>query len=276
MDEKKRPLSVAFEDAENAGSNESANPTLGDVISERLSRRDLVQGLLAVSVMGTAVAPLAIAAAKPAQAAEPAASSFDFPELSISPDNETHRVAEGYDADVLIRWGDKVAAGASDFDPQKLTPENQSKQFGYNNDFLGFVPLNESSDHGLLVVNHEYTNGELMFRGVGPRSGKDLGFEGVTKEMTEVEMMAHGGSVLEVKRTDGKWAIVPYGKYTRRITARHRIALSGPAAGHDRLKTSADPTGTKVLGMLNNCAGGVTPWGTWLTCEENFNGYFWG
>ncbi len=276
MDDKSQPLSVAFEEAENKGSNESANPTLGDIISERLSRRDLVHGLLAVSVVGAAVSPLALAAASPARGDEVRATAFNFAELAVSPDDETHHVAEGYDADVLIRWGDKVVAGAPDFDAEKLTAEGQSKQFGYNNDFLGFVPLDGSSDHGLLVVNHEYTNGELMFRGVGPRSGKDTGFEGVTKEMTEVEMMAHGGSVIEVKRTDGKWAVVPDSKYARRITAETEILISGPAAGHDLMKTSADPTGTKVRGMVNNCAGGVTPWGTWLTCEENTNGYFWG
>jgi hypothetical protein len=276
MGEKSQPVSVAFEEAENAGSNESANPTLGDIISERLSRRDLVHGLLAVSVVGAAVSPLAIAAAGPARADETTATAFSFAELAVSPDDETHHVAEGYDADVLIRWGDKVAAGAPDFDPEKLTAEGQSKQFGYNNDFLGFIPLDGSSEHGLLVVNHEYTNGELMFRGLGPRSGKDSGFEGVTREMTEVEMMAHGGSVLEVRRTDGKWAVVPDSKYARRITAETEMRISGPAAGHDLLKTSADPAGTKVHGMLNNCAGGVTPWGTWLTCEENTNGYFWG
>jgi len=276
MGEKKLTLSGAFEDAEDAGSNESTNPTLGDIISERLSRRDLVHGLLAVSVVSAAVSPFAIAAASPAHADETAPATFNFAELSVSPDNETHHVAEGYDADVLIRWGDKVLSGAPDFDPEKLTAEGQSKQFGYNNDFLGFIPLDGSSDHGLLVVNHEYTNGELMFRGVGPRSGKDTGFEGVTREMTEVEMMAHGGSVLEVRRTDGKWAVVPDSKYARRITAETEMLISGPASGHDLMKTSADPTGTKVRGMVNNCAGGVTPWGTWLTCEENFNGYFWG
>jgi secreted PhoX family phosphatase len=185
-------------------------------------------------------------------------------------------VAEGYSADVLIRWGDKLLPDASDFDPERFTAGTQSKQFGYNNDFIGYVPIDGSSEHGLLVVNHEYTNGELMFRGVAGRSGKDSGFEGVTKEMTEVEMMAHGGSVLEIRRRDGKWEVVADSKYARRITAETEIRLSGPAAGHDLMKTSADPTGTKVRGMINNCAGGVTPWGTWLTCEENTNGYFWG
>ncbi len=83
---------------------------------------------------------------------------------------------------------------------RRPTPAAQAKQFGYNNDFLGFVPLDGRSDHGLLVVNHEYTNGELMFRGISGRSGKINAFEGVTKDIVDVEMMAHGGSVIEIKR----------------------------------------------------------------------------
>lgn len=271
-----RPASVAFEAAENEGSNPSRSPTLGDMVAARLSRRDLMQGLVAVSVAAETLWPRALAAAEAADGASAPPAAFDFPELAVAPSSDTHHVAEGYDADILVRWGDAVLPDAPAFAPGKPDPAAQALQFGYNNDFLGFIPLDGQSDHGLLVVNHEYTNGELMFPGLAPRSDKNADFSAVTREIVDAEMMAHGGSVLEICRVDGKWQVVPGSKYARRITGETEMAISGPAAGHDRMRTSADPTGTRVRGMLNNCAGGVTPWGTWLTCEENFNGYFWG
>lgn len=267
------PSSVAFEAAENEGSNPSANPTLGDMVAARLSRRDLVQGLVAVSVAAEVLWPQALAAAPADGAAK--AQPFDFTELGVAPASPRHHVAEGYDADILIRWGDAVLPDAPAFAPGKADAAAQTRQFGYNNDFVGFLPLDGRSDHGLLVVNHEYTNSELMFPGLGPRSDRDADFKSVTREVVDAEMAAHGGSVIEIRRDGGKWTVVANSKHARRITAATEIAISGPAAGHDRLKTSADPSGTRVLGMINNCAGGVTPWGTWLTCEENFNGYFW-
>lgn len=269
------PLSVQYEESENTGSNHSANPTLGDVIAERFSRRDLLKGALAVTAI-SAVSPLALTAAIEARAeGANTTPSFNFKEVAAGSD-EKHYVAEGYDADVLIRWGDTVLAGAPAFDPHKQTGAAQAKQFGYNNDYLGYIPLAGSSEHGLLVVNHEYTNEELMFPGVGRQDLKAVNFKGITKELIDIEMMAHGGSVLEIRKANGKWAVVADSKYARRITAETEMAISGPAAGHERMKSKADPTGTKVKGMLNNCAGATTPWGTWLTCEENFNGYFWG
>ncbi len=190
-------------------------------------------------------------------------------------------MAEGYDADVLLRWGDKVFADSPDFDPMNQTPESQARQFGYNNDYVGFIPLDGADDHGLLVVNHEYTNAELMFPNwatIGKDGeGKDKVMMGeFTKDIVDIEMAAHGGTVIEIRKENGKWTPVLDGKMNRRLHVGTEMELTGPAAGHERLKTNADPSGTKVLGTLNNCAGGVTPWGTWLMAEENFHGYFLG
>ena len=155
------------------------------------------------------------------------------------------------------------------------TAAAQLKQFGYNNDYVGFVPLNEDGSRGLLCVNHEYTNEEVMFPGLG-RQDK-VHFKGMTPELIDIEMAAHGGSVVEIARDDaGKWQVVRDGKMNRRITPLDTaMTLSGPAAGHARMKTNDDPSGTQVIGTLNNCSGGLTPWGTWLMAEENFHGYFW-
>ncbi|MEJ1158693.1 PhoX family protein [Prosthecomicrobium sp. N25] len=268
------PISVQAEEGEDRGSNASANPTMGDMIAERFSRRDLMRGVLAVGAITATVSPLALAAGR-AEAQASATPSFDFKEVAAGSDDK-HYVADGYDADILIRWGDPIFPDAPEFDPLAQTAEKQKRQFGYNNDFLGFIPLDASGDRGLLVVNHEYTNEELMFPGVGIQDTKENNFNKTTKEMVDIEMAAHGGSVIEIRRTGGKWQLVRDSRYNRRITAETEMSITGAAAGSDRMKTKADPTGTKVFGMFNNCAGGVTPWGTWLTCEENINGYFWG
>jgi hypothetical protein len=274
MDQPNLTRAQAAEEAENQGTNTSANATLGEVIAARFNRRDLLRGALAVTAISATVSPVALAVSEKAQA-QGAKPVFDFKEVAAGSD-ERHYVAEGYDADILIRWGDPVLPGAPAFDPTKQTAEAQAKQFGYNNDFVGYFPINGSADHGLLVVNHEYTNEELMFPGLGKQDSKQANFAGMTKELVDIEMAAHGGSVVEIRRTNGKWAVVPESRYARRITGDTPMEITGPAAGHDRLKTSADPSARRVLGMLNNCAGGTTPWGTWLTCEENVNGYFWG
>ena len=115
-----------------------------------------------------------------------------------------------------------------------------------------------------------------MFPGIGRQDVKETNFKGMTKALADIEMAAHGGSVVEVRREGGKWRVVRDSRYNRRITAETPMEITGPAAGHDRMKTKDDPAGRRVLGMLNNCAGGTTPWGTWVTCEENIHFYFWG
>ena len=204
-------------------------------------------------------------------------SAFSFNEVEAGVD-QTHHVAEGYDADVLLRWGDPLFSDAADFDPKNQTAAAQAKQFGYNNDYVGFIPLDGSAEHGLLVVNHEYTDPHLMFPGIVKVVEKDgkktLEVAALTKDQVDVEIAAHGGTVVEIRKDGGKWQVVKNGKLNRRITAATEMVLSGPAAGHDRLKTNADPTGAKVIGTVNNCAGGVTPWGTYVMAKENIHGYF--
>jgi secreted PhoX family phosphatase len=272
-----RTRAQAFEASEDVGRNPSDNPTIGDIIAARYNRRDLLKGALGVTAIAATVSPLAIAAAVRAQAQD--ATRFRFQEVPAGVD-EKHHVADGYDVDVVIRWGDPVLPGAPAFDPTKQTAAGQKLQFGYNNDYLGYLPMPGAANpsrHGLLVVNLEYTNEELMFPGIGAdQMTKEQNFAKITKELVDIEMAAHGGAVIEIRRDNGKWQVVAGSKYARRIDSDTVMDVTGPAAGHDRLKTKADPSGRRVLGMINNCAGGLTPWGTWLSCEENFHGYFWG
>ena len=247
--------------------NDNDAPSIGELIEQRLNRRDAMRGLL-----GAGAAAAFSQVPLPAAAQDTGPSSLKFKELAHTLDAQQH-VAEGYDMQVVIRWGDPVVAGAPSFDPANLTGAAQEKQFGYNNDYLGLYPLSPgSSDRFLMVANHEYINSNLMFAGLG--AGRDANLK-TSKAQVEVEMAAVGGAVIEIARQDGAWKVVD-SKYARRISANTSMEISGPAAGHDLLKTSADPTGRKVLGTLNNCAGGSTPWGTWLTCEENFDVYFGG
>jgi hypothetical protein len=223
-------------DPEDIGSNPTDNPTIGEIIAERLSRRDFAKGVLAVSAITAAAPSRAFAGAEEKAPVINTTPSFLFTELQAGFD-ETHHVAKGYYADVLIRWGDKVLFDAPRFDPYRQSASAQAKQFGYNNDFIGFIPLNPYSDalntaasynykqaaalpsqRGLLVVNHEYTNSELMF----PK------FTGATKAIADIEMAAHGGSVLEVKKALGGWRVVPGSHYARRITAKNPDAHFRP------------------------------------------------
>ena len=131
--------SQAAEEAENLGSNPSPNPTMGEIIAARYNRRDLLRGALAVTAICATVSPLAIASADRAEAHTNTTPSFHFKEIAADP--TTRCTWEGYDADILIRWGDPVLPGAPPFDPTKPTAEAQAKQFGYNNDYLGYFPL---------------------------------------------------------------------------------------------------------------------------------------
>ncbi|WP_329219241.1 PhoX family protein [Streptomyces sp. NBC_01485] len=263
--------------------NTSDNAYVGDVIVGALGRRAMMRAAAVVTVAATAgVAGVGSAAAGPAAqaatAGKPSGKPVGKPSgksarglrfAAVAPNTaDAVTVAEGYRQNVVIRWGEPILRGAPVFDPEKQTAAAQAGQFGYNNDFLALLPLPGECDRQLLVANHEYTNEILMFRGYDPANP--------TRQQVEVAWAAHGltAVVVEEDRRTGKLTPVPRHHLNRRVTATTEFRLTGPAAGSDLLKTSVDPTGTKVLGTLNNCSGGTTPWGTTLHGEENFNQYF--
>ncbi len=181
----------------------------------------------------------------------------------------THHIPKNYTAKPILMWGDNLWQ-AKPFDASAITAESQAQSFGYNNDFIAFMPLPKGSNpstRGLLCVNHEYTNSELMFSSA--RLASITSFE-----KSDIEMAAHGCSVVEVRRIKGEWQAIISSKYNRRITANTPMRISGGAAGNAAMRTKADASGMLALGTLGNCSGGVTPWGTVLTAEENFDGYF--
>ncbi|WP_427024497.1 PhoX family protein [Aureimonas ureilytica] len=290
MTEQTAPRHAVFptsrlEDADGEGLNPTNNRTMGEIVAARFSRRDILRGALASTAIAATLGPVALLTADEAKA-ETKGSRFSFTEVEAGVD-ETHHVASGYDADVLLRWGDPLFTDSPAFDPRNQTPEAQARQFGYNNDYVGFIPLDGSNEHGLLVVNHEYTNDHLMFPGIVTVSEKAdeknpdkkvpvLVVKDADKTRVDIEMAAHGGTVVEIRKVDGKWQVVREGALNRRITAETEMELTGPAAGSARLQTVADPSGRKVFGTINNCAGGVTPWGTYIMAEENIHGYFTG
>jgi secreted PhoX family phosphatase len=259
----------AYEAHDNQPLSPAGGDTIGDIIAKRYSRREVMRGTLGVAAATVLFGPTLGGAAKAVGTPD----RFDFTEVEAGAD-ETHHVAEGYRADILLRWGDPLFPDSPPFDPLKQSAAAQLKQFGYNNDYIAFFPLDDSGNRALLCVNHEYTNEEIMFPDLVRQD--TICFPDMTAELVEIEMAAHGVSIVEIARENGRWRPVPDSKFNRRISpANTAMRVDGPAAGHDRMKTSADPAGERILGTLNNCAGGATPWGTYLTAEENVHGYFW-
>ena len=266
--------------------------TMQDVLTRRWSRRGVLQGS-GLAAVALTLGPNGMLNARAQDATPvaggPAVGTLGFEPITLNEDDEL-MVAAGHTATPLLKWGDPIFADAPEFDLANQTAASQERQFGYNCDWIGFFPLpvgSDGSDNGLLTVNHEYTNPEMMFAGyLTPNpdfatpvaEGDDEIPEFVvntSQEIVDVELAAHGQSIVEVRRNEaGQWEVVRDSQYNRRITGTTEMEITGPAAGHELLKTSSDSIGTLVLGMLNNCAGGTTPWGTALTGEENFQQYF--
>jgi hypothetical protein len=251
--------------------NTSDNEYFGD-IAQAVSRRSLLQaGGIAVLAVGAGSALAACGrdeqpAATPTSSAAPAEPPPGMNFTAVAPNSEDAVVvADGYEQAVVISWGDPVLPNAPKFDVKAQTAAAQRGQFGFNNDFAGLLPVPGQKNRFLLVTNFEYVDPVFMFPGYDAKKP--------TREQFDIEIAAVGMGVVEVERTPQGLKPV-MGPYNRRITADTPFTLTGPGAGTDFVKTPADPTGRTVLGTFANCAGGVTPWGTVLSGEENFHSYF--
>ena len=254
--------------------NPSANESIRDVI-ERASRRQFLKGSVGAATLsvfgGFGLGALSSSAA----AASPSpVGGIGFPSVApnVVPMLDKISVPPGYTATILTAWGDPVSGGPAWNAAGAQTEAEQLQQQGMHHDGMRFFPFQttggESSDRGLLVTNHEYTDEGILHTDLTP------GTTPMTLARARTSQAAHGVSIVELRKIAGKFQVVRPSPFGRRITANTPMTFSGPAAGNAMLQTAADPTGRNVLGTVNNCAHGFTPWGTYLTCEENFNGYF--
>jgi secreted PhoX family phosphatase len=238
-----------------------AGTHLDDVIVRRIGRREMMAGSLGLAALsflnGCGVGPRA--ARGPLIGFKPVPTSRA----------DTVAVPEGYEWQVVNAWGDPIMRGAPVFktDASQSAAE-QAMQSGMFHDGMHFFPLpkgSTSSTHGLIGINYEYTDDNLL---------TPDGMATWTAEKVQKSKNAHGLGVFEVRFENGLWRTVADSTYGRRITADTPFRIKGPAAGHAWMRTAEDPTGTRVRGTYQNCANGYTPWGTYLSCEENFTAYF--
>jgi secreted PhoX family phosphatase len=248
--------------------NRTSNTNFADVLSAVVSRRQFLRTGVGAAAVGFFDASIAVAVDTPSEpSGEPLFSFSSVPTSSA----DAVSVPSGYEAHALYCWGDPVNGVEPQFDPgAKDDWKNQERQAGMGYDGMQWFAqpgdATNRADRGLLVMNHEYADQGLLYSDglVGP----------MTREKVLKSQAAHGISIVAIERDQaGAWKVVA-SRFSRRITARTPMTLTGPAAGSKLAVTAADPEGREVLGTVNNCASGVTPWGTYLTCEENFHGVF--
>lgn len=256
-------------DPDDISTNHSGGPSFNDVVARRASRRTVLAG----SMLGAAAfMTLGTAEAAVAGPRRPRGPLLGFTPVPLSTADAVV-VPKGYTVRPFLPWGTPITGSYPAFVPGGNTAAEQEQQVGMHHDGMHFFPISrgrDTSKRGLLVFNHEYTDEALLQTGTTTAPLKDAW----TAEMVRKSQAAHGVSVVEIKEdAHGEWKLVR-SRLNRRVTANTPMSFSGPAAGNDLLKTSADPKGLKPVGTINNCAHGVTPWNTYLTSEENFNGYF--
>jgi len=245
-------------------SNTSENRPFYDVLAVRKSRRQILAGGLGLAATTFLATPGISLAAPGMGKGKPG----NTPLLNFTPvpvaggGTAVPRISADYNFDIILPWGDPIQPGGPVFNYPPSSAD-QALQIGIGHDGMWFFSLgkgNSRNEHGLLVINHEYGTNPHVLGKAAPQNLEDV----------RVSLHAHGVSVIEIKLINGKWQPVT-SNYARRIHGNTDVTFSGPVAGSPLLNT---PAGNSPKGTLNNCANGYTPWGTYLTCEENFNGYF--
>jgi len=280
--------------------NPSGNDSIFDVIGRvDVSRRNFIKGTASAGMLaaagGVTLSGLVgtVHAAPIAPGAGFAGIGFESIPASLAVNGavaDMVAVPAGYTAKLLVAWGDPIMPGGTAFKADASnTAAEQAKQYGMHTDGMHFFPMTSRgallNDRGILCANNEYTHEAILFP--AGQTGSDVLGAGYTIEKCRKSQSAHGVSITEVRRVNGKWTVVANSLYGRRLTSNTPMRIAGPAAGHALLQakeyeitdTGSVPTGnmtdgTIAHGTINNCANGYTPWGTYLTCEENWNGNF--
>lgn len=259
------PDNISFDEYDEAVNPPPKEVEFERVIHRALSRRQFLgatgAGILSIGTGSLGLAPEDATAGNTLSSADTA---IDFTPVAAN-SHDTVTVPQGFNWHVLTRWGDPLWSKGKEFHPQtRGTGQSQEFAVGDNNDGM---ELYSRDDRLIMAVNNEYVNRSIIY---GNReSGLPENEDDIRKGKA-----GHGVSVFEIMQKDGQWEVVKDSEFNRKITADSPMEITGPARGHDLLKTSADPDGVMSLGTWNNCGSGITPWGTFLACEENFNGYF--
>lgn len=262
-------------------SNKSSNRPFNEVLGVYASRRKVLMGSLTLAAGSFLSGGSALAALggnkQSADASDPFSNGLcNFTPVPVaSGTGPVPQIAEEYEYQVLIPWGTAINGGASyDGDPRtRPTAQEQASQIGIGHDGMCFFPYGRyRSDRGVLAINHEFGGNRHVLPPHSivevDRAGQSVDLP-VDLEATRLSQHAHGVSVVEISRNRGRWWLVNNSPFSRRIHVNTEVEFSGPVAG-----TELIDSGLPTLGTVNNCGNGSTPWGTYLTCEENFNGYF--